>query len=334
MMRLKQSINAAAAAVTGAALLLLLMQTVAQAQNNSEQSAKPFVLLAAGDIAECDSIGSSQTAAQIQDVLAARLSASVGISVAALGDNAYEMGTITDYQDCYDPTWGRFLVRTLPVVGNHEYLTPGAAGYVAYFGARAGDPTKLYYSAVLPNNWLFVALNSNCAQVGGCEEGSPQELWLRSVLAANKGKCIVAAMHQLPFSSGQNGDEPRLQPLVKALHEYGADILMGGHDHNYQRYVPMDYLGRADANGFREFVVGTGGSNYGRTITPTVPITSAVLQVRVFGTIQFDLLPNFYSWEFRAVDGSYVDSGEGSCTGQVQYRYMPIVTNTTGIGEL
>ncbi len=334
MMRPKPSINAAVLAATAlAALLLLLMHTAAQAQNQGEESVKPFVLLAAGDIAECDSIGSSQTAAQIQDVLAARLSASAGISVAALGDNAYESGTITDYRDCYGPTWGKFLLRTLPVVGNHEYMTPGAAGYVAYFGARGGDPAKLYYSVRLPNNWLFIALNSNCSQVGGCQEGSPQEVWLRSVLAANKGRCIVAAMHQLPFSSGQNGDEPRLQPLAKALYEYGADIVMGGHDHNYQRYVPMDYLGQPDANGFREFVVGTGGSNYGRTITPTVPITSAVLQFRVFGTVRFDLLPNFYTWEFRAVDGSYVDSGEGACTGLVQYQYLPVVTTTTGIGE-
>jgi acid phosphatase type 7 len=334
MMRFKRSISATVlAATTTAALLLLLMHTVAQAQNNSADSARPFVLLAAGDIAQCDSIGSSQTAAQIQAVLAARISASAGISVAALGDNAYESGTIIDYQECYDPTWGRFLARTLPVVGNHEYETPDAAGYVAYFGARAGDPAKLYYSERLPNNWLFIALNSNCSQVGGCQEGSPQEEWLRSVLTANKGRCIVAAIHQLPFSSGQNGDELRLQPLAKALYEYDADVLIGGHDHNYQRYVPMDHLGRPDVDGFREFVVGTGGSNYGQTITPTVPITSAVMQMRVFGVIRFELMPNFYTWEFRAVDGSYVDSGEGSCTGQVQYRYLPVVTTTTGIGE-
>ena len=153
-------------------LFLVLMQTAVDAQDPGKENTKPFILLAAGDIAECDSEGSSQTAAQIQAVVATRVRSSAGISVAALGDNAYEEGSITNYLNCYAPTWGRFLTRTLPVVGNHEYLTPDAGGYVEYFGAAAGDPAKLYYSVNLPNNWLFVALNSNCSQVGGCDTGA------------------------------------------------------------------------------------------------------------------------------------------------------------------
>ena len=139
-------------------------------------------------------------------------------------------------------------------------------------------------------------------------------------------------MHQLPFSSGQNGDNPRAQPLIQALYEYGADILIGGHDHHYQRYVPMDYLGNPDADGFREFVVGTGGSNYGRTISPTAPITSAVLQFKTFGVIKFELMPNFYTWDYRAVDGSFVDGGVGSCTGQAIDWHLPFLPSTVGVG--
>jgi acid phosphatase type 7 len=311
---------------------LALMQTAVDAQDPGQENIKPFILLAAGDIAECDSEGSSQTAAQIQAVVDTRVRSSAGISVAVLGDNAYEEGSITNFLNCYGPTWGQFLTRTLPVVGNHEYLTPDAGGYVAYFGARAGDPAKLYYSVNLPNNWLFVALNSNCSQIGGCGAGQPQEVWLRAVLAANKGKCIIAAMHQLPFSSGQNGDNARLQPLIQALYESGADILIGGHDHNYQRYLPMDYLGKPDDDGFREFVVGTGGSNYGRTIAPTAPITSAVLQFKTFGVVKFELMPNFYTWDYRAVDGSFADGGVGSCTGQAIDWRLPFLPSAVGVG--
>ena len=148
-------------------LFLLLMPATAQAQE-----IKPFLIVAAGDIAMCGSEGAIQTAAQIQAIVDTELASSAGIGVAALGDLAYESGTDVEFRDCYDPTWGRFLTWTLPVVGNHEYQTAKAAGYVRYFGAQAGDPKKLYYSTSLPNNWLFVALNSNCSEVGGCGKGS------------------------------------------------------------------------------------------------------------------------------------------------------------------
>lgn len=317
MMQLARPLAGSALALL---LFLVLMQTTTRAQDLN-----PFVLVAAGDIAECGGVGSGLTAAQIDAILAARLSASAGISVAALGDLAYEMGTEQEFRDCYGPTWGRFRERTLPVVGNHEYETPGAAGYTGYFGAQAGDPAKLYYSASLPNNWLFIALNSNCPEAGGCGVGKPQEVWLRSVLAANKGKCIVAAMHQLPFSSGPNGDVDRYRALAAALYEYGADLLIGGHDHHYQRYVPMDHLGRATEDGFREFIIGTGGADPSREITVTTPITSATLKFNVAGVVKFELLPGLYAWEFRSVDGAHVDRGEGSCIGKVAHAYMPYV---------
>jgi hypothetical protein len=307
---------------------MLLMRTAAQAQNPL-----PFILLAAGDIADCNSEGDAQTADQIQATLAARLDLSAAISVAALGDTAYESGTLEEFQNCYHPTWGQFLDRTLPVVGNHEYLTPDAAGYVAYFGPRAGDPDKLYYHESLAHGWEFIALNSSCSKVGGCSEGTPQNLWLRTVLAANKGKCIIAAVHDPPFSSGQHGNQLRTYPLAQALYEYGADIIVSGNDHNYQRFVPMNHLGQPDPNGFRQFVIGTGGSNFGPTITPTVPITSAALKFRVFGVAKFELLPNFYTWEFRSTDGSYVDIGMGTCSGEVFTRFLPIIGDRYRSGE-
>lgn len=325
MMQLARSLAGSTLALL---LFLLLIQATAKAQD-----LKPFLLVAAGDIVECGDVSASMTADQIDAILAAQLGASAGISVAALGDLVYEVGSDQEFRDCYGPTWGRFRERTLPVVGNHEYETPGAAGYIGYFGAQAGDPAKLYYSTNLANNWLFIALNSNCPEAGGCGVGKPQEVWLRSVLAANKGKCILAAMHQLPFSSGPNGDVARYSALTAALYEYGADLLIGGHDHLYQRYVPMDNLGRATENGFREFIVGTGGADPIEAISVTTPITSAALKANVAGVVRFDLLPGFYTWEFLSVDGAYVDRGEGSCTGKMGRAYMPYVGRARLAGE-
>src|SRR5207245_4759418 len=122
-----------------------------------------------------------------------------------LGDNAYGSGSLTQYQDSYDPSWGRLKAVTRPVPGNHEYLTHGAAGYFAYFGAAAGDPTAGYYSYDV-GAWHMVALNSNCSAVGGCQQGSAQESWLRADLAAHPAACTLAYWHQPRFSSGEHGD--------------------------------------------------------------------------------------------------------------------------------
>ncbi len=153
------------------------------------------LVLAAGDIASCTNDGDEATAALILPTDG---------TVLALGDNAYETGTLDEFNNCYGPSWGKFKDRTHPVPGNHEYLMPDAAGYYAYFGRAAGDPAQGYYSFDL-GTWHIVALNSNCAYVGGCHAGSPQEQWLRDDLAAHPAQCTLAYWHHPLFSSGKFG---------------------------------------------------------------------------------------------------------------------------------
>ena len=157
---------------------------------------------------------------------------------------------------------GAHKSRTKPAPGNHEYNTSGATGYYGYFGAAAGDPKQGYYSYDL-GSWHIVVLNSNCSQVGGCGAGSPQETWLRQDLAAHPTSCTLAYWHHPRFSFGEHGNDTATQALWQALYDNGAEIVLSGHDHNYQRWSPQTPSGTTDATrGIREFVVGTGGKSH------------------------------------------------------------------------
>jgi acid phosphatase type 7 len=262
------------------------------------------VLVGAGDIADCKTLsGAAKTA---------NLLAAVDGTVFTLGDNAYESGTPREFADCYGPTWGRFKARTKPVVGNHEYQTAFANGYYDYFGAAAGDPTKGYYSYDL-GAWHVLVINSNCAQVAGCKAGSPQEQWVRAELAAHPTLCTMAMWHHPRYSSGEHGDDPSMRDIWQALYEGGADVVLSGHDHDYQRYKPQDADGRVDlARGVRQFVAGTGGRELYKWDHKDV--NSEVKNNQTFGVLKLTLHPDAYAWEFIPIEGeSFKDSGTAKC---------------------
>ena len=261
-------------------------------------------LAAAGDIADCDVDG---------DEITARLLDSLPGTVAVLGDSVYERGTHDEFARCYEPSWGRHRGRTRPAVGNHEYGTPGAAGYFDYFGAAAGDRGKGWYSYDL-GSWHVVVLNSNCARVGGCHSGSEQERWLRADLAAHRVGCTVAYMHHPRFSSGdEHGGSPGIEPLWRALHDHGAEIVLAGHDHDYERFAPQTPGGALDPErGLRQFVVGTGGRSL-RTFGPPQPNSEARGNTAL-GVLHLRLRDGSYGWRFVAEPGkAFADSGTDRC---------------------
>jgi hypothetical protein len=233
-------------------------------------------------------------------------------AVLALGDLQYENGELAAFQASYHPSWGRLKAITRPAVGNHEYGTPGAAGYFSYFGDVAGDPAKGWYSYDL-GSWHLIALNSQCRHVGGCGPGSPQEQWLRADLAAHPAACTLAYWHEPRFSSGHHGDRPGLDALWQALHEAGAEVVLSGHDHVYERFAPQDAQGVLDnTRGIRQFVVGTGGSNHYRfeTIRPN----SEVRNADTFGVLALTLGTGGYQWRFVPEPGKeFTDAGTGEC---------------------
>jgi acid phosphatase type 7 len=266
----------------------------------AQGSGSDAVLLAAGDIASCSGSGDEATAKLLDGLQG---------TVATLGDNVYDKGTAAEFAKCYDPSWGRHKARTKPAPGNHDYNTPGAAGYYGYFGAAAGDPTKGYYSYDL-GAWHVIVLNSNISMASG----SAQEQWLISDLKAHPADCTLAYWHHPRYSSGStHGSDPMSQAIWQDLYDARAEIVLVGHEHNYERFAPMDASGAMDkAKGIREFVVGTGGRShypFGRILA-----TSEVHNSDTFGVLQLTLHPSSYDWKFIPVAGmSFTDSGSGTC---------------------
>ena len=292
-------------------LLLIPCSLGILACSSSEREAGPFesgtpasspVLLAAGDIATCGS--------RADEVTATLIEALPGI-VATLGDNAYQNGSAEEYAKCYEPTWGRFKDRTHPAPGNHDYATSGAAPYYAYFGAAAGDPAKGYYSYEL-GSWHIVVLNSNCAEVGGCGADSPQERWLRSDLSSHPNPCTLSYWHHPRFSSGQHGSDKDYRAFWRALYEYRAELVLNGHDHDYERFAPQDPDGNAVPAGVREFVLGTGGAPL--LDFAQIADNSLVRRAGTHGVLKLRLNQAGYDWEFLPEPGSdFRDSGSAAC---------------------
>ncbi len=265
------------------------------------------VLLAAGDIANVSDLTGARETAKLLDGMN-------GV-VAPLGDEVAGEGTLDELLDAYAPTWGRHRWRTRPAVGNHEYLTPHAGPYFAYFCAAAGEPFRAYYSYDL-GTWHVVVLDSQCAEDNGtgpaCDEGSDQVRWLEADLAAHPAACTLAYFHHPRFTSGFGGDQTRLVDIWRALHAGGVDVVLNGHSHHYERFAPMTPDGVLDpARGLREIIVGTGGAAL--TSVGSAHANSETILAGVWGVLALTLRPSGYEWRFVAVDGSVRDAGSESC---------------------
>ena len=259
-------------------------------------------------------------------------------AVATLGDGQYEIATLSDYLASYDPTWGRFKSITRPATGNHEYLASPdrteAAGHFQYFGALAGDPAKGYYSYTI-GNWLAIAINTGALEYTRrsdnaleddcypvlCKVGSAQEVWLRALLASQPpDRCVLAYWHHPRYASAFPGSHPELHAVYDALHDGGAELVLAGHSHAYERFAPIDAAGTVDsAFGVREFVVGTGGKDR-RFADPAPPFATGsefrLPNAAGFGVLELELAPGGYEARFVAENGTVLDQASGICHGR------------------
>jgi hypothetical protein len=284
------------------------------------------VIAAAGDIA-CDpgttnfknGLGTSSVCRQkyTSDLLVGQTLA----AVLPLGDQQYECAGLQAFSSSYDLSWGRVKDITHPVAGNHEYSTSGgtdcdstghAAGYFNYFGAAAGDPSKGYYSYDI-GAWHVIALNTNCSKVGGCGSGKPEEVWLRNDLANNPALCTLAYWHQPRFSSNMTNPNSASATFWKDLYNGGADVVLNGHVHNYERFAPQTPAGVSDpSSGIREFVVGVGGRS-AVSIT-TANAANSEIRGRTYGVLDLTLHLDSYDWQFVPEAGkTFSDSGSTLC---------------------
>jgi hypothetical protein len=304
----------------------------------------PAVLAGAGDIARCYP-GSDVTQLRAPNgsnpaMQTARLLEGMpNATVMAVGDNAYELGSPLDYAKCYDPTWGRFRDRTRPAPGNHEYLTPAAAGYYGYFGGRSAPPLG-YYSYDL-DAWHLVVINST-TQVYACwppeadeiPPGFPslpvplmpgpaagracvgdiaQQAWLAADLVSHRGaKCTAVYFHHPRFSSGMHGNQYQMQKIWDIMYANGVDVVVSGHDHMYERFAPQDPDARPDpSSGIRQFTVGTGGAEF-YSVSTRQPNSEVIINDK-HGVIALALGDGEYAWAFETTDRAVADAGSGRC---------------------
>ncbi len=275
---------------TAFALACALVLALGASGAIGKASPRTATLIAVGDIASCASGGDEQTAALV--------SALPG-PIAVLGDIAYDNGTAEDFAKCFDPSWGPLVPRIRAALGNHEYNSGTASVAIDRFRL----PQRGWYSYAL-GAWHVIVLNSNCAEVGGCERGSAQWRWLRADLAAHRNRCTLAYWHHPRFSSGAHGSNVAYAPFWDLLARAKVDVVLQGHDHHYERFAPLQ--------GIRSFVVGTGG----KSLYPTLwrRSGSIVRNSSTYGVLRLTLRPAGYAWTFLPVPGStFGDAGTARC---------------------
>ena len=276
------------------------------------------VMIGAGDIASCTSPGDELTAALVDSVLKADSAAIVEDVVFTLGDNAYPDGTDRDFALCFTPSWGdsarRIMKRIRPAPGNHEHAIFGAAAYYEYFGKKAGEPRKGFYSYSL-GDWHVIVLNSEIVvnPVFTAEERKAQEDWLNDDLKFNTRKCTVAYWHHPRFSSGWHGSDRLLSGFWQLLYDNNVDLILNGHDHDYERFKPMTPAGLTDSTrGIVELVVGTGGGELRGMGNPVVPNSAARVQGH-FGVLKLTLGKEEWRSAFLSTNGRVYDPSGGRC---------------------
>lgn len=280
--------------LTTSLLVVFLSQITYATPYHRSTAAGSVVLVGAGDISTCDNDNDEATA---------KLLDAISGTVFVLGDNVYLDGTYGEFTDCYHPTWGRHKDRTKPVPGNHEYFTPEAAGYFTYF-----NTVSSYYAYDL-GAWRIYALNS---EIDVSATGA-QVKWLKTDLAANPRLCVLAYWHKPRWSSRyEDGSDATYETLWKTLHDSGAELVINGHIHNYERFKEMDAEGLAASPGLREIVVGTGGVNHDGYVTSLS--TSEVRNSSTYGILKLTLSSTRYSWQFIPIAGkTFQDSGSTNC---------------------
>lgn len=258
-----------------------------------------LIVTAAGDICQATPESCYPTARLVR-----RIHPDVALT---LGDNQYDEGTLAQYRASYDAAWGTFKGITYPVAGNHEWKTPKAQGYLDYFDRRT------YWYSFMVGHWRFYALDGTCSDNGGCGVGDPQYTWLKQNLASRSDRCILAYWHQPRFSSGTtHGSDADVGPLWDLLSGAGADLILNGHEHNYERFAPQDPAGDPATDGIVEIVAGTGGNGDG-SYPFGDPIANSEVRLNGLGVVELSLWAHGWVEGFFRPGMNVVDRASGTC---------------------
>ncbi len=293
-------------------------------------SAEPVlgVLVGAGDIARCHSTADDSTGRLLKDIVEVYRRRHVPVLIFTAGDNAYPLGRRVDYGACYDPSWGGPLKAiTRPSPGNHDFEPRDDRGYFEYFGKAAGEPDRGYYEYEFAG-WDIFSLNSDVLQPGvGSTRAfrepiaAAQSAWLGRWLKEPSGGCSIAYWHHPRWSSGPHGNDPNVDTLWQLLYATGAEIVINGHDHLYERFKPLRPDSTVDeAHGLVEFVVGTGGGSLRQFPGGRNAGISAKQVEGSYGVLVLELEARLAHYRFIAPNGETLDRGEIECHGRPEHR--------------
>ena len=290
------AVGALLGTVVGLLIALLML-----ALSATSGSAAVGELIGAGDIGDGSTVADTLTGNVIEN--------HPGAKVFTAGDNAYPSGALAQFTSYYEPTWGSFKSRTRPSPGNHDYMTLGASGYRQYFGALALNKRgRTFYRYSPAPGWSAYSLDSNIL----AGRGAPQYRWLRNQLAIDPNACKVAYWHHPIYSSGEHGSVPKMRPIFALLGRRGADLVLNGHDHDYERFLPMRADGAFSPAGITEIVVGTGGTTLRPFAKP--PLANTVVRnATTHGVLSLTLGAGGYTGQFIGVDGGFTDRFSGQC---------------------
>ncbi|MFZ1282434.1 MAG: T9SS type A sorting domain-containing protein, partial [Ignavibacteriaceae bacterium] len=220
-----------------------------------------------------------------------------------LGDNNYPLGADStidqnigqyyhDYIYPYKGTYGTGsnVNRFFPALGNHDWYTDSAKPYFNYFELPGNER---YYDIIRGEVHLFI-LDSDPNEPHGYTDTSIQARWLKDELALSWSKWNIVTVHHAPYSSGPHGSTLYAQWPYKL---WGADLVLSGHDHDYERLV-VDSL--------TYIVCGTGGHSL-YTFIDT--INGSVFQYNSnYGALLIEANENKLTTKFYNVNGELIDS--------------------------
>ncbi len=274
-------------------------------------------MVGVGDIASCSQRLGVETAILVDSILRADSVAKVQAAVFTLGDNVYSSGTTEQFEKCFTPAWGdpkRRIMKSLhPTPGNHEYYTPNADPYYKYFGPAAGVVGKGYYSYDVAK-WHIVVVNSELFVNSIFSDSARKEQldWVAQDLKDHKALCTIAYWHHPRFSSGWHGSDARFNALWQILYADDVDLVLNGHDHDYERFAPVNPAGILDsAKGIAEIIAGTGGEDL-RGFNAIVPNSVYRIEGRV-GVLLLTLGDKEWRSAWVEVGGRVWDQAGGKC---------------------
>lgn len=289
-------------------LLILLTANLSYAEKKALSNDTNITVYTAGDIVDCRSKKLASYSIATAKIVDEGIAQNPNAIVLTLGDHTYPIGRQEEFDTCYEPSWGKFKDRTYPIPGNHEYYIPSAYTYFQYFGSKASSQQRPYYS-FNKGNWHFIALDSNLKN----EQQEAQLDWLKQDLKNNRSTCTLAYWHHPLYSSGLHGNNSIMQAAWNILMEAKADLVLSGHDHDYERFASQNSQGEKDEQaGMRSFIVGTGGAEQNPVLWQKQH--SEVLKTHVYGVLKLTLKKQSYDWQFLSIAGStFTDEGSGTC---------------------